>query len=400
MKNQNVDECCVALSGHFGENNVGDDILLLALVKGIAPLPHVREVVVFTADLQKTSELFEREKLKADLVRLVYSGRWGLREPNKPLLKSLSWPFVTVRALKKSNLHLIGPGTIIKDSNNAFFLLFWLWRALLSSVLRRPFAFIGIGVGHIRFFHSKIFLRLIAKKAKFITTRDSISLAQLKNLHVASPRMESYPDLSFAEDFSPVKTAAGVTDIRKVGLNFRKFKGKHFPADKIDRYQEAIVTLLLNIPRTIELVFYSFCNESHQSDLEMYEAISRQVGKNCVRMRNFEYQTLSELRCDIQTCDVFIGTRFHSVLLAVQSGVPTIGLSYEQKTVNFMQDAGLGAYALDISDIRAEAILHLWEKAVHNYSEYKDQVTGLTTNLRIQALRHFEEVASALSQDF
>jgi polysaccharide pyruvyl transferase WcaK-like protein len=190
--------------------------------------------------------------------------------------------------------------------------------------------------------------------------------------------------------------STGASQITKVGLNFREFKAKHFSDNTIRIYRDSILTLLHRIPESVELVFYSFCNEPHQSDLEMYNKIITDVGPQNVKIRNFEYENLSALKDDISTCNVFVGTRFHSVLLAVQAGVPTIGLSYEQKTVNFMNDAGIGDYALDIGTIKNEDISRTWDKLIMNNSQYEVQLKGIAKDHRILSLKHFEEISLVL----
>lgn len=387
----------IALSGHFGENNVGDDILLLSLVAGLSKTLNVGELVIFTADVGKTVALLDREKMNGEYIRIIYSGRWGVREPGKSFFKSFSWLAATVTVLKKASLHLIGPGTIIKDSNR-FFVAFWLLRAFLSYLLRRPFAFIGIGVGDVRFFHSRLLIWWLVNKAQFVTVRDTGSLEELKTLHVDRPFMASFPDLSFAGAFPSVK-AYGANQIAKIGLNFRKFKIKHFSVGVIRSYENSIINLLLKMPKNMELVFYSFCNETHQSDLDMFERITTIAGKHQVRITNLIYTNLAELRNSIAACDVFIGTRYHSVLLAIQEGVPSVGLSYERKTVNFMQDAGLSDFALDVNHIRNDSLVCAWEKVVDGYVQYKSCLEGIRKSFGSRSMKHFDVVSAALSQD-
>jgi len=387
--------CNIALSGHFGENNVGDDILLLALVDGLSKTLNLNQLVIFTADVTKTGALLAREKRNSENIKLVYSGRWGLRQPLLPFWQSLSWLAETVATLKKSDLHLIGPGTIIKDSNR-FFVAFWLARAVLSLLLRRSFAFIGIGVGEVKFCHSKLLIRWLLNLAKFITVRDSSSLAELEALRVHTPVMASYPDLSFTCSHSPEKSGAA-SQIKRIGLNFRKFKVKHFPERVIQSYEKAIMELLRTLPDDVELVFYSFCNESHQSDLEMFAQIEKYSADNHFKLSNYSYANLTELCSNIATCDVFVGTRYHSVLLAIQAGVPTIGLSYEGKTLNFMKDVDLSDFVVDVSIVSSVSLVDVWAKVISEYTRYQNRLSQKRCILGVQSNKHFDAVLGALS---
>ncbi len=384
----------IALSGHFGENNVGDDILLLALVDGLSKSLNLNHLVIFTADVAKTESLLAREKCNNRSIRLIYSGRWGVRQPDSALLKSFSWLAHTVAALKKSDLHLIGPGTIIKDSNR-YFVVFWLIRALWSLILRRSFSFIGIGVGEIRFWHSRLLIRWLMNKAQFISVRDTSSLEELGKLNVHRPFMATYPDLSFI--FRHYRAnSRNFSQIKRIGLNFRKFKAKHFPERAILLYEKAIIDLLRSMPDNVELVFYSFCNEPHQNDLEMFEFIQEKFAEHHATVEKFCYRNLVELRDGIASCDAFIGTRYHSVLLAVQACVPTIGLSYERKIINFMADIGVDAYALDIASMNRDDLLHTWEKLLEARHQYEEHLQGIVEHLGIEAHSHLKEVHRAV----
>lgn len=47
-------------------------------------------------------------------------------------------------------------------------------------------------------------------------------------------------------------------------------------------------------------------------------------------------------------CDFFLGTRMHSLLFATTAGVPGVGVAYEQKTVEWLEQVGLGGLHVPI----------------------------------------------------
>ncbi len=362
----------VALSGHFGENNIGDDALLLALIKGIRWLKAGR-IVVFSASPLKTYTMLAREQASGNDIKVIYNGRWGVCEPNKHFTRSMLWIKDTIAALWRSKLHLIGPGTIIKDTTSPLFLVFWLLRALPSLLFFRPFAFIGVGVGEIKRPFSAKFLRSVCNKAMFITARDKVSLNALIELKINCPHLKVYPDLSFI--LAPDTANNNKTNTQKpskrfqVGLNFREFNQKHFSTYSIMVYEEALTSFIRYIPDDIELCFYSFCDEPHQSDLKIYEKITKQTPKRSIKL--YSFNTIAELKQNIQGCDMFIGARYHSVLFAYQQGVPTIGLSYESKTHNFMTWVGLEELCINVDNMGKQDLVFCWNKLKVNYSKYQ-----------------------------
>ena len=134
----------IAISGFYGDDNVGDDLLQLAVIQGIKKNFRDAKIVIFTSNVSKNLKLFEREGLDYRSFDIVYSGRWGLREPDRKGLNSYSWILNNFMKLKKCDIHLIGPGNIIKDNTNRFLAAFWLLRGFLSYVLRKRFAFFSI----------------------------------------------------------------------------------------------------------------------------------------------------------------------------------------------------------------------------------------------------------------
>ena len=384
----------VTFNGHFGENNVGDDLLLLALLIYFLKDANISKINILTGNCKNTMAMLKREQYLTDRINLIYSGRWGLREPNRNLKYSFNWILKLLISFKTSTLHLIGPGNIIKDNTNALFVCFWLSKALFSILFNRKFAFIGIGVAEIRHFHSKIFIKFVMNKASFITTRDRKSISNLKKLHVNKPLIKSYPDLVFsiASLFSKIIKNRKIQEPKKIGINFRQFSRKHFDNKTLLNYQNSIVSFLLLLLKSnnYECVFYSFCNEFHQSDREMYKKIQNECLKSNIQISYFEYDNCSELINNIQTCYAYIGTRFHSVILATQGCIPNIGISYEWKLKNFMEESGMGDYSINVENLTENKLWFLWDKLIRNYDYNYKNLVKLNQNIDQLVTNHFK----------
>lgn len=50
----------------------------------------------------------------------------------------------------------------------------------------------------------------------------------------------------------------------------------------------------------------------------------------------------------VSSLDIVIGERFHSVVIAILSGVPFIAISYDQKVNEIVQSVGMSDYLVDI----------------------------------------------------
>jgi colanic acid/amylovoran biosynthesis protein len=55
--------------------------------------------------------------------------------------------------------------------------------------------------------------------------------------------------------------------------------------------------------------------------------------------------------------DAFIGTRMHSNIFALSSGVPTVAIGYQFKTLGIAQSVGIEAWVLDIESLEASTLV-------------------------------------------
>jgi polysaccharide pyruvyl transferase WcaK-like protein len=383
----------IAISGFFGDDNVGDDLLQLAAIRGIQKTFKYHRIVVFTSNVERNIRMFEREGLYNDVLDIVYSGRWGLREPDKRNLTAYSWITRNLAELRQCDLHLIGPGNMIKDNTNPFVAAFWILRGYLSHLLKKPFALFAVGVADVNHFHSKFLIKKLLNKACFITTRDHTSLEKLRQLSVGVPHMYSFPDLTYTLiDERRVGTHKKSGKIRKVGLNFANFSRKFFPEYAIEDYKHVVLEFLQRITEddSYELVFFPFSGVSHFNDNIMYDRIAAKLLEAGKHISKCTYMNIGDLKRQIAECDAFIGTRFHSVVFAVQACVPTIAISYDWKAMNFLREAGFGDYAVQVDELNIEKLLGAWNNLRRNYSGYLGCLRDLNKAYYFSSLKHFE----------
>lgn len=94
------------------------------------------------------------------------------------------------------------------------------------------------------------------------------------------------------------------------------------------------------------------------------------------------YKILAEVPIDLassymQQCDVFIGMRFHSLLLSTVNQVPFVAVAYDTKCWRFIKEIDY-PYAVKLENLTFEALLHSYEEASAAKDEIKAQL-GLVT---------------------
>lgn len=182
-----------------GENNIGDDIMLVTLIRNIRRCLSPCEIVIFTANRNNTKKLLKREGVPLEFLRTVYSGRWGILEPDRRFLGTALWIFETFFWIYKSDLLLLGGGIPIYDETNHFKLLFYLSRPMLSYLLNTPYSFVGISSGKVTWRFSKVLTKFLGNRTKFIAVRDFQSVTEFQALGIAKRKIIPFADLSFCE---------------------------------------------------------------------------------------------------------------------------------------------------------------------------------------------------------
>ena len=126
----------VLLNGHFGENNAGDGLLLVYLIKGILKSTKIEKIIILAANITNVQKEIHRENIDFKRIEYIYSGRWGLFERSKRFPRNLSWIIKTIISIKYCDYIITGPGSIIKDSTNAFFIPFFMSKIVIAKIFR------------------------------------------------------------------------------------------------------------------------------------------------------------------------------------------------------------------------------------------------------------------------
>jgi colanic acid/amylovoran biosynthesis protein len=73
--------------------------------------------------------------------------------------------------------------------------------------------------------------------------------------------------------------------------------------------------------------------------------------------------------------DFLIGTRFHSVIFSLTSGVPCIAIEYQHKSRGIMRELGLEHWVLAIGDVTEERLGNLFDEMVRERDTYRNHLT-------------------------
>ena len=239
----------------------------------------------------------------------------------------------------------------------------------------------------------KPMIRRTLGKCKTVMARESISAQQLRD--ACGIPVAEYADLAFHlqdDDFDAVKlmTEQGIPVGQKpcVAITARpyRFPGESDGGKKYDAYKNSLAEFALWLsghgyyPVFVEHVFSDM---DHENDMTCIREIQEILADKC----EFSVFSSRELTCRqmkrvYAAFDYTVGTRFHSVIFSLSSGVPSIAVTYGgNKGDGIMRDLGLAQYALPINQVTSKGLISAFELLCGHRDEVADVLRGFMKQL-------------------
>ncbi len=379
----------IILFGTWAEENLGDDYMLSSVIREIRGQdPDVR-LVIFTGDRAITSQLLEREDLMNEHVVLVYTGRNGLREPGLPFFSSFAWFFQNVGEIFRADFLLIGPGNQLQDVTRRMRVLFFISRGILAWFFRTPYAYFGIGYYQIRSRFCRWVFRKNADGAAFVSTRDEGGAKAILSLGVEGTDVPGLADVTFSYPWTEQKQQPKTDTQPIIGFTHRVFLPPVFEEKVVENLEHCLAGLLTHIQTQINarFRFFPFYEASKWNDRVELSRLKERLAPD-FPVEIAEWRTLSELRDEIGVCDAFIGVRYHSVLLSVQSNIPVMGISYAHKTRRFMEENGLQEYVINAEKVTEPDLRDIWSRLWSERNSLTDRYAEIRLREADLARRH------------
>jgi polysaccharide pyruvyl transferase WcaK-like protein len=175
----------------------------------------------------------------------------------------------------------------------------------------------------------------------------------------------------------------------------------------VSDYRELIINLIVQLLQTTDahilLVPHVHAPTGHyESDLDACLALTRQLPQACRAEANERLTIVqspydaSELKWIISQTDWFCGTRMHSTIAALSTGVACCALAYSLKTEGVFESCGVGNATCDLRQLSTEAALELVLSTWHHRQQLSDTLAKQLPNVLAQSDRQLDEIASTL----
>jgi polysaccharide pyruvyl transferase WcaK-like protein len=291
-------------------------------------------------------------------------------------------------ALQQSDFLMIGGGNAIFDLSPATLSAQRFDQVVsLAKQHQLPIFVSSIGIGPFSTKKQQNAAIATLKKCDFVSFRDKRSLEYLKNAgHPAAyasvdpvfllPEVETFEQLK-AQKKLQQRIGICVIDYRITGCSRKDYLN----------YLKDMKNLIHDLAAAKkEIILFSSEVQDYETIEALYADFLKEPQVNVVFVKEKE-----DLLALYQSLNLVIGTRMHSMIVAVSQFVPIIGLSWQQKVVEMFKNLGIEEDVLAIADLSKKR--EILSKKINEKLENTDQEL-------IEMRRHKEEMRRAFAINY
>lgn len=369
----------IGIVGNYGNDNQGDESVLEGIIiqlENAYPIER-KDILVFSNNLKQT-----RERYGTDAAPLFIDRK---TDPMKFIATLLHHR----KIVSSFDLLIIGGGGILMDLYRSNPFVFGIY-GLLVKWTRVPAAVFGVGVGPIRSFFGKKFIKMIGNAVQTVTVRDRVSKKLLEDIGVKTPINVTLDPAFYLHSKGEKKTSAKATKIGVTALPY--FHDSYWPTRDDEKYNGYIEGMAANLDNILDKEpngTVQFFSTKHPYDTNTTKDI-RQLMKHKERANVYdELLTHQEIMSLIAEQDLVIGTRLHSLILSIVTKTPIIAVGYHDKVRDVMEAVHCKESTLTISEVSKdhqcilpiyEALNNNWESTLEKFDTMADELIQESTD--------------------
>ena len=261
-------------------------------------------------------------------------------------------------------------------------------RVISAKLLRKPIIFFCQSIGP--FYGVDVFLaKLILNLVDFIIAREFLTAEYLKKLNInsficADQAFLLKPLLNLELiPFSKNKPLIGINISQLIDSKFKLVSGTNkyrtIMSDFIDLLIEKYDANVLVIPEVRKREFNSY-DDCYVSKI----IINRLKHKERVSVIERDCSP-SELKAIVSYCDILISPRFHIVIFALSSNIPSIAIAYSPKTYGIMDMLKQSEYIIEYKELTLDSLMKKVESLWINKDEIKQNLKENMVEVRRSA---------------
>jgi polysaccharide pyruvyl transferase CsaB len=302
----------ILVSGYYGFNNAGDEAILGGIITAFRAIDPTVRFTVISGKVVRTRAVHGVEAVSRGDVRAI------------------------LKAMSRANLLLSGGGSLLQDVTGMKSIPYYLGVTTLGKLSGLPVMFYAQGVGPVRRAVNRTLISVLGGLAvDQATVRDQESAEALRELGLGRKPITVTADPALA---LPVPSrAAGLAILDQQGIK------PHGPliGVAIRPWKLADARMLQALALALDEVAAEtggtilFVPMQYPQDVAAARDVAALMRRTPVLFE--AHVPYCDTQAVIAACDLMVGMRYHSLVFAAMAGVPTVGLSYDQKNDNFLR---------------------------------------------------------------
>ena len=372
----------ILIAGYYGFKNTGDEAILTSMLHDLRSMLPGIDFIVVSGDPQYTKDSYGVDSVSfydiqaivkaVDISHFVILGGGGLFHDY--------WSF--------------DPNTILTPGHAG--ISFYASVALLAPILNKPLMLYSVGVGPLFSEMGKFYTGAIVKQACIVTVRDDESKRLLTSLGINPEHIHVTADpafrLSSIKSIQPDKKInSKIFQNRPVlGVVLRSWDVGVEPETWERQVAEAIDDFVNSHDANVVFIPFQRQVETSLDDASVSERIRQNLQKPERASILGTFDSPADKMELIARCDLLLGMRLHAIIFAICRAIPFVGLVYDPKVQNIINQAGIENCAINLGEITSQSLVNLLEQTYKNRVALTNQMRSIIDILDEEAMRNAE----------
>ncbi len=350
----------IVVAGYYGYRNSGDDAILHSICQDLRQLNQNNQITVLSNEPNLT--------MKEYPVHAVY--RFSLLK--------------VIRALKQSDLLLLGGGSLIQDMTSTRSLYYYLGLLWIAMLFKKPIIIYANGIGPLVHRYNRPFTRWTLNRVNVITLRERLSKEALSLLKITKPQIEVTADPVFNLQIKKEQSINEILHREKIptdkplfGVMFRSWNNQSHYVATMARICDALV-------ETYDC-YIIFVPMKYPSDLTVAIDINAAMEhKGTILEHRYNEETLINFMGHM---DLMLCMRLHAMIYGALEHVPMLGFNYDPKVEYYAKELGI-PYVKDMKSIDMEDVLSMIHEVLTHREVYDVRIKEQVLRLKAAAKRN------------
>lgn len=326
------------IDGCYGDGNVGDECLLLAVAQLIRQADPEAEIAAFTSDVQAT----RRDTGLRAIPQCNPLGRNIYGSLAKGLLPR------ALREIQQADVFILGGGELYRDQPGFQATFGMFYRARMARRRRKRVVALGVGVQQPTRWWGQAVLRSALRDNAAIVCRDAESLQLARGWLGQEAPVQGLPDLVFSLDWPRLRRwrQSSGEGMLRVGIAVKSLPQNHASHTAVhEQLFPKLIASMRELQASTSCVFRVL--PFADADIALAKQVEDRLRDAGCSVEDSVEPRVEPLRQAVAELDLLVALPLHASVFGFACGVPTLGLAYDRKVKRLYQSFQVDYFCLE-----------------------------------------------------